>query len=1069
MINDSTVLVRVCAIAWLFLAYTGPASVNADWLGAQAALDRMNQAAPVQEAEAGDEPLDEGKQLAADMDALADAAPTLDPDEAARQWLTLLDRFLTHKDAAETGGAGYGYGMGYRGYGMSRTEQDHPTFRRLLKALPPPPAWDAIRAGIQARPSDADRVGRYHTLRLWAGFLVRDSEAVKREIQALSQADHSVTNYNRYEYAQLLSTMLELLGSEEASGGVVEAFEKQIADVESGEDTWSIEVPDLVKLVGEERAAGLLRRLMTLEVEHVSFDSGEQTKSLARRIAIEQIEQMKTPFWRLVDTFESVELYEAMAKKFLPDGGRPAPAAGPRQAEADDQAADAGASPAPGSGTTGNTSELGFSSIAESVRAMIRGRSHGQDHSPYDAFGYDTARQYYVFGLIALGRAEDAKLELRTPRGDDDWGLSVPYTGLQALDRAGYTQGVYKFLHLLLSDDPGLPVWGAYSELAARLDKTDEMVELATANAARDDLPKEVHKRIQSQLVDALLAADRIDEALEKIRSALQEADDTPEYLEKLATIGVALGDRALIEQAIPQLRSLAMKRDGSGGYFGASDSVSLLVQAYIQTDQHEGAEAFLAEFMQKHFGKQSAPNPEYQYYRGGGAADYMQMLLMVYGLAGRHEDVLYLLDHWDGWQEKDLADLHGSYIMRSMSADPVLVCVGRALQATGRPDEALVVTLAAIDDSPGSDPAYELLVAIQGPDALATLDGLFELDRYEERPLIWKASVLEELGRLDEAEATIKQAIAIDPSDGEQGRGDRMRAYQVLRRIADAKGDAEQSKFLAHVDDAIRLAEDADRVYDAGMYKRGIEMYKRSLGFFADAYCIQSRLAIQLAAQGRNEEAEQHYKRAYELMPDSFGRVESHCFGCEGVFSGEQAQGIAERVFSRLVEERPDSPQVHYLMGYLRESQGDSAGALTYFRRAVELDPAYLNAWERLAESAEYSDQPIEVRDNAYLNLVRLDPLGRHTYGVVNQIVDLRALWPILESNRSYHKPAPDSIYPLKASAQRMSELEKLSSDGIGISRRLFITDRDEPASTPAEVLSNHEVFDAVADLIDG
>ena len=33
--------------------------------------------------------------------------------------------------------------------------------------------------------------------------------------------------------------------------------------------------------------------------------------------------------------------------------------------------------------------------------------------------------------------------------------------------------------------------------------------------------------------------------------------------------------------------------------------------------------------------------------------------------------------------------------------------------------------------------------------------------------------------------------------------------------------------------------------------------------------------------------------------MPDSFGRVESHCFGCESVFQGADAQALAERVFT--------------------------------------------------------------------------------------------------------------------------------------------------------------------------
>ena len=70
--------------------------------------------------------------------------------------------------------------------------------------------------------------------------------------------------------------------------------------------------------------------------------------------------------------------------------------------------------------------------------------------------------------------------------------------------------------------------------------------------------------------------------------------------------------------------------------------------------------------------------------------------------------------------------------------------------------------------------------------------------------------------------------------------------------------------------------------------------MWRKALEQFADAYCIQSRLAIRLMEAGRREEAFEHYRRAYELMPSSFGRVESHCFGCESVFQGAAQQTLA-------------------------------------------------------------------------------------------------------------------------------------------------------------------------------
>ncbi len=71
---------------------------------------------------------------------------------------------------------------------------------------------------------------------------------------------------------------------------------------------------------------------------------------------------------------------------------------------------------------------------------------------------------------------------------------------------------------------------------------------------------------------------------------------------------------------------------------------------------------------------------------------------------------------------------------------------------------------------------------------------------------MIWLASYHLKKGQVEEAEATIKKAISIDPSDGEQGKGDRMRAYAVLTQILEAKKDPQAEKFRGAIQ-AIRLA----------------------------------------------------------------------------------------------------------------------------------------------------------------------------------------------------------------------------------------------------------------------
>ena len=254
--------------------------------------------------------------------------------------------------------------------------------------------------------------------------------------------------------------------------------------------------------------------------------------------------------------------------------------------------------------------------------------------------------------------------------------------------------------------------------------------------------------------------------------------------------------------------------------------------------------------------------------------------------------------------------------------------------------------------------------------------------------PLIWRAVLELGQGRLEDAEKSARQAIAIDPSDGEEGRGDRMRAYSVLADILDRKGDSEKAGQMRQVVKAIRLSEDADLYHSAGLLTRAVGMYRQALGYFADAYCIQSRLAIQLTALGKFDEAMTHYERAYELMPESFGRMESHCFGCERAFAGQRAQSAAERVFGQLAEKQPENPRVHYLLGYLRMEEDRNTEAAVEFREAVRLDPDYINAWKQLASN---TDDPAE-RGRAQLNLLRLDPRHKHDSADLKQVADFRA-----------------------------------------------------------------------------
>ncbi|RYG34527.1 tetratricopeptide repeat protein, partial [bacterium] len=338
---------------------------------------------------------------------------------------------------------------------------------------------------------------------------------------------------------------------------------------------------------------------------------------------------------------------------------------------------------------------------------------------------------------------------------------------------------------------------------------------------------------------------------------------------------------------------------------------------------------------------------------------------------------------------------------------------------------------------------------------------------------LIWKAVVLKNEGKLEEAETTIRQAISIDPSDGETHGGHRLYAYSVLADIREARGDAAQAKEYREAVAAIRIAETADEMAAAGLITRALATYEESLHRFSDAYCIQSRLAIQLMSEGRTKEAEEHYRRAYQLMPESFGRVETHCMGCEGVFAGTLAQDIAEETFVRLAKETPNKPQVHYLLGYLRQSQGRFSEALASYNRAVELDPKYLNAWKQLAMLGNEITIPLERQNAIAEAILRLDPLQKHgsSYGYgggESSSVggDLKELWRITENALAAQGvQGTESIGPLPASAARMDKTRAAGEAMMG-----YRSGRGgrEQVTSGGDAVANNAVISSLVQIID-
>jgi tetratricopeptide (TPR) repeat protein len=954
----------------------------ADFIGAAGVLRQVDdrKAKPDDQAKT----TNEVTRLKADLQAFSAAAAGLPAAEAAQRWLALADRAAKVQGHARRGG-------------------DSESLRRedLLAALPPPEAWGELARAVQTRPpakgnADTRNIG----LQLLAAVLTGDTNGQNQAVARLSAKAKGADE----QTADAYHNYLEELGQAMVAGtDNPDVFLQFLSQQLESPDNWRgmgrIEIPNLVAKVGTEKAGAYLRRALAKPNLNLQFDEAGDTVRLAQTLALELMDQLKTPQWGLINSYDCVELYETIDKHF---GAATNEAAAP---------------PLP----------PGLPDLANLPEG-------------YNRSDKSQAQVYYMLGLISKNRTAEALVLAKKIKGrQSDYQLEE---AVPLMTQAGFGAALDNFFHDLLAQDPTPPYWNTYMNLAAQAGQLDRMVALVRTVLTRTDLGDAKKARIHQVLFQALLAADQVEAAVAEVPGLTGQDKDVNDYNDMnagqlgiiLARVGILQQKPEWTEQGIGMAKKWLADSASQKNVWSAGETAKALAELLSQVNRGPEAEAVLADQLTAGRARSlESGQPQFS-----EASLALTALAGVYHKAGRPADVLQLLTLSPDWGVEDVSDLLGTVResagqLSAMSQEtgesplPVPYLAAQALLATGQKEAAERFIVPLQDHYPALDRVYELQAALQGTNALPQLDEWFKRDSFETRPLIWKAELLLQQNRLAEAEQTARQAISVDPTDGASGHGDRLRAYAELGDILAAQGDQTNANFYRELVKSVRVSEAGDDCYRAGLLKRAIALYQEGLTHFADAYCIQSRLAIQLANLGRTAEAEEHYRRAYELMPDSFGRMESYCLGCQRVFNGDQAQGIAEKVFAKFAAEHPDKPQIHYLLGYLRLEENRYQEARTNFLNAVRLDPDYLNAWVKLQEVDDQILAPAKEHDDIAFNLLRLDPRQRHSSARVEQIVDLARLWHMVAQSAAQQPAAVTNLLALPASKLA---LEKLRAD---------------------------------------
>ena len=974
---------RLVAALILYSATRPALSHAGDYQGADAVLRQA--AALVDKNASGTtpSPADPVHQWRADLRVYRERTPALPPGEAAGQWLTLFDRALRLPGPLND----------FVGGG-----DDTSHLTDLFRVLPPPAVWDALDAQAALRPEAGKGSSDFSTpvLRIITGTLRDDPDAVRRALEAFKRQVEAEDNPERDQNRETIHNLQQVFHEATTdTAGKLRELEAELALLESGASSLStanaqqnlqaayLEVPNLVALVGEPRAEALLRRIFAQPFVTVRL-TDEPTQTLARKVLLAMGEKIQCAPWSLVSGPEAVPLYELLARRF-PE-------------------------------TVDNRSER------------------------------LNAKPAYLLGLIALGRDADATaLALELPGETSSGGvevLNLSSATLQEVAARGQATKVAHFFDVLLTAHRDLPYWGSFQAAATAAGNPGIFLTRVQTAIGNPDLRPRFRRSLRLLQASALLAVDRLPEAVSTLEvlasppatdtdadggeDTLRFDGDSPKtYALLLALIARRTHDDKLLNEQLDRL--LQGNRALLQAPFDPNNVVLPLGielnDLFLATGRGPELEGLLldnlARSTQAAAHRRSEMTPE-MFAESGSfeTRNALEILVDLYSQAGRYADVVALLDHAPSWETGDVAGL----LPGTMTAFDGQVA--RALQRTGHADAALRVVNASLDhalDRSGLHPVYALLLELLPPDqAEARLNALAAADPFDAQPLLWRGILQWQQHRPAEAEKSIRQALAVDPTDGDGGPLTRPLAHAVLGDIlehaGDTKGAAEARRFV----EAVHLGQEADTLSGVGLSTRAVGLYAKAVGVDLDLGFLQYGYAVQLAALGRFEEAAAHFARADELLPASSSRVAILSPANGQVFDSTWTQAIAERVFSGRAAHDPDNPHAHYLMGSLRVTQGRTVEAARAFREAVRLDPDYLYAWERLA--AVTGDPP--DRDQATVNILRLDPHRRHRNAApdLSGVNDLKALWPALEQVAAHRFPTAADLYPLMASRAAMA-----------------------------------------------
>jgi len=230
------------------------------------------------------------------------------------------------------------------------------------------------------------------------------------------------------------------------------------------------------------------------------------------------------------------------------------------------------------------------------------------------------------------------------------------------------------------------------------------------------------------------------------------------------------------------------------------------------------------------------------------------------------------------------------------------------------------------------------------------------------------KGTTLKNVGRVDEAIATLKRAIELDPSHANAHSNLGLAYYErgwIDQAMAEFKRAIELNPSHVYAHSNLGVA-----YYSKGWMDQAITEFKRAIELDPSHANAHSNLGNAYARKGWMDQAITEFKRAIELNPS---HADPH-FNLGNAYKrkGWMDQAITE--FKRAIELDPNDADFYYNLGLAYYDKGWMDQAITEFKRAIELDPSYANVHYDLGV-AYYSKGWMDQAITEFKRAIELNP----------------------------------------------------------------------------------------------